>query len=321
MLFEVAKNTPKTANSADRRREKLPPEFVELMRAYGYERLADIAAAQSLQAGTVRQRLTRGWTPEQSLGLVQPPATKPRPKAIAHTGGLGDFLAEYKLPNLTEAARVFGVPVDRVRARLRGGMPPRKAFDLDPHKNNMLIKGEWFTTRTQACRRFGVSLHIVKGVMKATGLPFEEALERALWKRTTTMRAASRRETHKNSFRWPQPAPVAFWWVWRSWSALHDYWKPSSLPNRNKLIALLRFGEAPRILMHGIDQEFVVHDGRRADEGTLRSGALPLRRATAEEASDGGFAPALPEDLAWRPPVNRKPNAFDEMMMRETQKK
>lgn len=83
------------------------------------------ARAYGVSDVTFLQRLKKGWTPEQAVGITAPPP-RARPK------GRAIFCEGVKYASLTQFAEKFSKPRELVKQRLKRGWMPEQAVELSP---------------------------------------------------------------------------------------------------------------------------------------------------------------------------------------------
>jgi hypothetical protein len=122
------------------------------LRGVRYATLAALAKAFAVRSITLRSRLRRGWTLEQAVGLDE------RPKLVRNIVEV--MVGGQTFPNLSAAARHFGVAWAVARYRLEVGATPEQAFGLAPFEAQRLktgkritVGGERFASLSEACRR------------------------------------------------------------------------------------------------------------------------------------------------------------------------
>jgi hypothetical protein len=127
------------------------PGGVEL-RGVRYTTVAEISRTFHLPAVTIRSRLRHGWTVEQAVGI------EARPKLVRNIVGVKVNGEDF--PNMSAAARRFGVPWHRARYRLQIGATAEQAFGLEHFEPRhtvtgrpITVAGETFPSLEAACRK------------------------------------------------------------------------------------------------------------------------------------------------------------------------
>ncbi len=111
-----------------------------------YESLASAARFHGVPLSTVRQRLLRGWTAEQSLGLAAKPRQS-RKNATAVTN-IKVTVKGKEYSSVREAARAFGFSGQKLYNRLKKGLTPEQALEIEPFPDWFTPgKGKFATTR------------------------------------------------------------------------------------------------------------------------------------------------------------------------------
>ena len=136
-----------------RREGYVGPDGVEFL-GVKYSTLAALAEAFAISPVTLRSRLRLGWTLEQGVGLAEPPKLVRNIEEVTVGGQV--------FPNMSEAARHFGVSWSVARYRLQVGASPEQAFGLEPFESQVsrrlgkqiVVAGERFGSISEACRRF-----------------------------------------------------------------------------------------------------------------------------------------------------------------------
>lgn len=116
------------------------------------------------------RRLLYGWSPEQALGLTDPPVrthVKPRPVTVHGV--------EY--PSIMAAAKHFGVGWGTLRIRLLSGWPAEKAVSVDPvpYRERIEVGGRSFPHFSAVAKHFGVSVVRLRDRL-SQGWSLEEAV-------------------------------------------------------------------------------------------------------------------------------------------------
>ena len=131
------------------------------LRGVRYATLAALADSFAVSPATLRNRLRLGWTLEQAVGLAERPKGVRNIKEVTINGRV--------FPNMSVAARHFGVSWDVARYRLQVGATPAQAFGLEPFEprprrvqgRQIVVAGERFVSLSEACRRFDKSLGVI----------------------------------------------------------------------------------------------------------------------------------------------------------------
>jgi len=104
-----------------------------------HKSVAHAARFYGIPIGTVRQRLLRGWTAEQSLGLAAKPRQSRRsPTAVTN---IKVTVKGKEYSSVSEVARAFGFPRQKFYNRLKKGLTPEQALEIEPFP-------DWFTPGT-----------------------------------------------------------------------------------------------------------------------------------------------------------------------------
>jgi len=118
-----------------------------------------------------RNRLQRGWTPEQAVYLVDPPEDYREQKTFVPITVDGKT---FKCS--TDAAKHYGIVLCTMRQRLNKGFTPEQAVGLEPapknrflhpNMNSITIKGKTFDSERQACLYFSEKIGIKTRTLKA----------------------------------------------------------------------------------------------------------------------------------------------------------
>lgn len=89
-----------------------------------YESIGSAASAYGLSRNTVDYRLSKGWTPEQAVGL------EPRPSHSASTPGIPVIVQGHEFNSIRQAAKYFGRSYTHIFARLKEGCTIEQALGL-----------------------------------------------------------------------------------------------------------------------------------------------------------------------------------------------
>lgn len=104
-----------------------------------YDSIASAARFCGVANTTVINRLARGWSPEQALGLD--PKPKQKRKATASVRSIEVIVNGKHYSTVTEAANAFNFPRQKFYNRLKKGLSPEQALELEPFP-------DWFTPGT-----------------------------------------------------------------------------------------------------------------------------------------------------------------------------
>ena len=124
-----------------------------------------------VSVSSFRNRLQRGWTPEQAVDLVDPPEDYREQKTFVPITVEGKT---FKCS--TDAAKHYGIVLCTMRQRLNKGFTPEQAVGLKPapknrflhpNMNNITIRGKTFDSERQACIYFSEKLGIKARTLKA----------------------------------------------------------------------------------------------------------------------------------------------------------
>ena len=89
-----------------------------------YESIGSAASAYGLSRNTVDYRLSKGWTPEQAVGL------EPRIGHSASTAGIPVIVQGHEFNSIRQAAAYFGRSYTHIFARLKQGCTIEQALGL-----------------------------------------------------------------------------------------------------------------------------------------------------------------------------------------------
>lgn len=146
-----------------------------------------------------RNRLQRGWTPEQAVDLVEPPEDYREQKTFVPITIEGKT---FKCS--TDAAKHYGMVLCTLRQRLNKGYTPEQAVGLEPapknrflhpNMNSITIKGKTFDSERQACIYFSEKLGIKARTLKARlkkGWDWDDVLSPEISHRTRVPRKNTR---------------------------------------------------------------------------------------------------------------------------------
>ncbi len=115
----------------------------------------------------VKQRIKRGWTPEQAVELVPPPAGSNVPKQISCDGL--DFRSVAAL------IRYYKQPGTRIRSLLAAGHSPEMAVGLEPLPGDIIGDGQRFKSKRVLARHYGKTRELIRK-RRLRGLSKEEAV-------------------------------------------------------------------------------------------------------------------------------------------------
>lgn len=124
-----------------------------------------------VSVSSFRNRLQRGWTPEQAVDLVDPPEDYREQKTFVPI-----TLDGKTFKCSTDAAKHYGIVLCTMRQRLNKGFTPEQAVGLEPapknrflhpNMNNITIKGKTFDSERQACLYFSEKIGIKARTLKA----------------------------------------------------------------------------------------------------------------------------------------------------------
>jgi len=104
-----------------------------------YDSIASAARFYGVANTTVINRLARGWSPGQALGLE--PKPKQKRKATSSVRSIEVIVNGRRYSTVTEAANAFNFPRQKFYNRLKKGLSPEQALELEPFP-------DWFTPGT-----------------------------------------------------------------------------------------------------------------------------------------------------------------------------
>ncbi|MGD2161251.1 MAG: zinc-ribbon domain-containing protein [Gammaproteobacteria bacterium] len=96
-----------------------------IINSHEFDSLESAARAYGISRNTVDYRLSKGWTPEEAVGL------EPRPSHAAVTPGIPVKLKDHEFNNIKEAAKYYGRAYTHVIERLKHGCTIEDALGLD----------------------------------------------------------------------------------------------------------------------------------------------------------------------------------------------
>lgn len=97
-----------------------------IIREREFDSLESAARTYGLSRNTIDYRLSKGWTPEQAVGL------DPRPSYAANTPGLPVKVLGHEFKTIKEAAKHYGRSYTHIFERLKHGCTIEEALGLDP---------------------------------------------------------------------------------------------------------------------------------------------------------------------------------------------
>ncbi len=124
-----------------------------------YPSRTDAAAAFGVKLGTVNFRLRNGWSIEEAFGAKPGPRSQKNFKKVTIDGK--------HYTSMGDAAAAFGLKLNTVSHRLRDGWSIEEAFGAKqrpPSKSTgeqIVVAGQVFKSRAEACRSFGLSPQVV----------------------------------------------------------------------------------------------------------------------------------------------------------------
>ncbi len=135
----------------------------------------DAATAYGVSPSTVSQRLKKGWSTLQALGIIDPPKRK------RHHFAKGVELNGKNYESLTELAKEYGINVSSVYFRLKHGWPIEQAAGIDPPPSpnggkKLCIHGKEFASISKAAAAYGIHAPKVRDRLRK-GWTVEQALE------------------------------------------------------------------------------------------------------------------------------------------------
>ena len=132
-----------------------------------YTSLTTFAEAFDTPREMVKQRLKRGWTPEQAVKLVPPPKGSKVPKQVTCEGRV--------FRSVVALAKYYEQSGERVRRLLGGGHSPEIAVGLEPLPGDIICDGQRFKSIRALARRYGKSRERIRK-RRRRGLSWEEAV-------------------------------------------------------------------------------------------------------------------------------------------------
>ena len=115
----------------------------------------------------VKQRLIRGWTPEQAVDLSQAPTGSNVPKQITCMG------RNYR--SVAALAKHYNQPYARVLRLLDAGHSPEIAVGLEPLPGDIICDGQRFKSIRALARHYGKKREYIRK-RRRRGLSWEEAI-------------------------------------------------------------------------------------------------------------------------------------------------
>ncbi|MBK3519912.1 zinc-ribbon domain-containing protein [Carboxylicivirga marina] len=111
-----------------------------------YESINSAAIAFSLSRTTIDYRLSKGWTPEQAVGV------EPRPEYATSTPGIPITVQGQEFPNIKQAAKYYGRSYTHIFARLNDGCTIEQALGLVKRTDTLqaeypAIAKQWHPTK------------------------------------------------------------------------------------------------------------------------------------------------------------------------------
>ena len=110
--------TPNTLSVINSRKRQL------IVDGYEFESIGSAASAFGVSRNTVDYRLSKGWTPEEAVGV------RPRPDHAASTPGLAVKVQGLEFASIRQAAKHFGRSYTHIFARLNEGCTLEQALGL-----------------------------------------------------------------------------------------------------------------------------------------------------------------------------------------------
>ena len=111
-----------------------------------FESLQSAASAFGVSRNTVQYRLSKGWTPEEAVGL------EPRPKHAANTPGISVVVRGKEFKNIKQAAKHFGRSYTHIFERLNAGCSIEEALGLVERPDSLQteypeLANQWHPTK------------------------------------------------------------------------------------------------------------------------------------------------------------------------------
>lgn len=115
-----------------------------------FDSIAEAARFFDLEGGTVQNRLARGYTPEQAVGLKRLVWKSPDWHPVGIDG--------HEFSTLRDAAEYFEQPANRVRNRINKGWSVERALKTPKIElsKQIIIKGRSYTSMRSAARALGI---------------------------------------------------------------------------------------------------------------------------------------------------------------------
>ena len=123
-----------------------------------FDSIGSAANAYGLSRNTVDYRLSKGWTPEQALGLEL------RPNHAAKTPGIPVKVQDYEFKNIKEAAKYYGRSYTYIFDRLKKGFSIEQALGLIKRTDSLQseypeIAKQWHPTKNASLTADAVTPH------------------------------------------------------------------------------------------------------------------------------------------------------------------
>lgn len=128
-----------------------------------FDSIQSAAFAFGLSRNTVDYRLSKGWTPEQALGL------EPRPSNAGRTSGVAVKVQGQEFANIKQAAKHFGRAYSHIFDRLKAGCTIEQALGLVKRTDSLQseypeLARQWHPTKNASLTADSVTPHSGKKV-------------------------------------------------------------------------------------------------------------------------------------------------------------
>lgn len=113
-----------------------------------HESIGSAASAYGISRNTIDYRLSKGWAPEQAVGL------EPRPSHAASTPGIKVKVQGHEFNNIKEAAKYYGRAYTHIFYRLKQGCTIEQALGLVKRADSLLseypgLAKQWHPTKNE----------------------------------------------------------------------------------------------------------------------------------------------------------------------------
>jgi len=140
-----------------------------------YESMKEMLFNFKISEGRLRNRLSRGWTVEEAVGIKKrkPSNRKNTPVEIAGK----------HFDSVSDAARYYGLTKQTLSNRLNRGWTPEEAVEIVPRKNEAppryTIDGKGYRNLKELAEDHGITLTRLNHFLYVKRLPLDKALKRA----------------------------------------------------------------------------------------------------------------------------------------------